>query len=417
MIATERVPQRHWASGPDQTLAGLRYVVLFGALETPALSALNDALSTIAAAGPHTRVALTPKPGKRLWNYDPAASPPVHQVPDAVANDGNAAVLRYIRQRPGGRHPLEVHVSPRHIAIDADHGIGDGRFTFELVSALFALCGGRTSPWVTNGDTSLALPRALFRRFGVHPSRVRTAWTCAAGLRSNHADRPTATSSGESVAWSPSPAVTVAQLTADAESAVNEWRCAKAEKAGSAAVWLCIVRQALRAAGLQMDDQVIMAFDCRRHLPKQQSAKGNFIIGLGIPCAVNETVPTFAPRLRELTVSAVPLAAMGVVATAALLRAGRKPATPSSREVGALASVMYTDVGHVTLLDDLPWRGHDERSYTALLEPAGPHSITVLNSRIGAARHISISFHDNVFDQRVIDGAAELLKDPIRLLT
>jgi len=139
MIATGRAPQRHWASGQDQAIAGLRYVVLFADLETPLPSELNDALSTIAAAGPHTRVALTPQPGRRLWSYDPRAPLSVYQLPDAVAKDGSAAVLQYIRRRPGFRHPLEVHVSQRQIAFDADHGLGDGRFVVELISALFAL--------------------------------------------------------------------------------------------------------------------------------------------------------------------------------------------------------------------------------------------------------------------------------------
>jgi len=114
-------------------------------LNTPALAELNDELSRIEAAGPHTRVALTPQPEKRIWTYDPAAPLPVHQLPDAVADDGSAAVLQYIRRRPGYRHPLEVHVSQRRIVIDADHGLGDGRFFLDLLSALLAVSGGRAS--------------------------------------------------------------------------------------------------------------------------------------------------------------------------------------------------------------------------------------------------------------------------------
>ena len=129
-------------------------------------------MTMIAAAGPHTRVALTPQPEKRIWTYDPAAPLPVHQLPDAVADDGSAAVLQYIRRRPGYRHPLEVHVSQRRIVIDADHGLGDGRFFLDLLSALLAVSGGRASQWVINDDTRLALPRALVATFGIHPARA-----------------------------------------------------------------------------------------------------------------------------------------------------------------------------------------------------------------------------------------------------
>jgi hypothetical protein len=409
--------QRHWASGEDQAFAGMRYVNLFADLETPRPSVVNRALSTIAAAGPHTRVALVPRPGRRLWSYDPAAPPFVHQLPDAVANDDSAAVLEYIRRRPGFRHPLEVHVSQRHIAFDVDHGLGDGRLVLELMSALFALSAGHTSRWVTCRDTRLALPRTLIRTFGIHPTRARMAWRCAARLRSNRTVLPDATSVSESVAWSPSPAVAVAHVNADAESSVNHWRCENADTPRSAAVWLYIVRHALLSAGLPMTDEVMVAFDCRRYLPKHLTANRNFAEGVLIPFAVNETLPTLGTRLRECTGSAVPLAVMGAISTRALLRAGKKPDTPPSRSVGTQASVTYTDIGHITSLDDLPWHGPDKRSFTGLLAPSGPEGITVLNTRIGGTRNMSISFHDNVFDRRVIDRAAEYLKDPIRFLT
>jgi hypothetical protein len=77
---------------------------------------------------------------------------------------------------------------------------------------------------------------------------------------------------------------------------------------------------------------------------------------------------------------------------------------------------MYTDMGHITTLDDLPWRGQDNRDHAGLLDPAGPDGITVYNTRIGDGRNISISFHDNVFDRGTIDLATEHLSHPTRFL-
>jgi hypothetical protein len=69
MIATGRVLQRHWASGPDQAIAGFRYVGLFADLETPRPTELTDALSGSRPRARHARVALTPQPGKRIrWS-------------------------------------------------------------------------------------------------------------------------------------------------------------------------------------------------------------------------------------------------------------------------------------------------------------------------------------------------------------
>jgi hypothetical protein len=372
-------------------------------------------VSAIAAAGAHTRVGLSPQTGKRIWTYDPSAPPSVHRLPDAVVSGGTAEVLQYIRHQTGARDPMELYISQRLIAFHADHGIGDGRFVLELLSSLFALSGGRTSPWVANNDTPLALPRALLRTFAIHPGRAREAWKFASGLRSA-CDAVRACPAGrESVAWSPSFAVTVAHIDADAESEVNEWHRANGLIAGRAAVWLYIVSRALRAAGLNVADTVIVAFDCHRHLPERFAHNGNFIVGLEIPVTDGTTLPVLSTRLREATESAVPLAAIGAFSARTLLRPGRKPPTPGTRIVDAPANVMYTDMGTITSLDHLPWTGRDRR-FTGLPDPAGPDSVTVLNTRIGNARNISISFHDNVFDRLVLGRAAEYLTDPIRLL-
>ncbi len=239
----------------------------------------------------------------------------------------------------------------------------------------------------------------------------------ATALGSSDADDSVATSA-ESAPWSPSFAVAVAHVNADIESEVESWRRANADNSGRAAIWLYIARRALWEAGVATTDRVMVAFDCRRYLRRGRTSNGNFAAGLEVPLAVNATLPEVNTRLKEITVSAVPLLGMGVVSARTLLRAGRKPSTtPDSCQVGVPAALMYTDVGHITSLDDAPWRQGGQQSYTGLLDPYSPNSITVLNSRIGIARNLSISFHDNVFDRRAIgEAAAYMSADPIRIL-
>jgi hypothetical protein len=404
---------RRAASGMDQLFVGMRYVVLYAGLEAPGVGVLNEALATIAAAGPHTRVGLNPQPGRRIWRYDPDVTVPVHRLPDAVANDA-AAVLEHIRRRPGYHAPLEVHVSQRVIALDIDHGLGDGLLGVNLIQALFAHSRGGTSSWVTDDETSLALPRALTRTFA-HPARLAMLWKYAAGLRSANADDP-GTASGQRVPWSPRPTVVIARVDADTEAAVNEWRRAHLEKSGSAAVWLYLARQALRTAGLRMTDRVTVAFDCRRYVPKLRTVNGNFIFGIDMPMAVDERLPAMMAKLRELTDAAVPLAAVGAVSARALLPHGRRPSGTSPCLADAPADVMYTDMGNLTVLEDLPWQGDGERLATALIDPAGPNSVTILNARLGAARTVAVSFHDNGVDRGIIETAASYLEHPIELL-
>ncbi len=398
-------------------LAGLRFVGLYSDLTVPDSSVLDAALGTIAAAGPHTRMALNPVPGKRLWSQRPAFPLTVQQIPDAVAAGDSASIMQYVRRQPGTHRPLEVFASQRHLAFDIDHGLGGGHFVVELVRALYDLSSGHRSPWLESDDATLALPRALVRTFGLHPARALSAWRCATALRAANVAANLPAAAGESVSWSPSPAVTIAYLGGEAEAAVNHWRLAHVEKPSSAALWLYIVRHALRAAGLPMTDSVVMAFDCRRYLPKGHTASSNFMIGLEFPFASDQSVTGLITLLRGFRDSALPLAQLGMASGRAVLRAGRKPNLPNGTTSGVQAALMYSDMGHISALDDLPWRGSGERSLTGLLDPATPNGVTVYCSRIGEARRVSMSFHDNVFERHVFDKAAEYLRDPVRLLS
>lgn len=403
-------PRRQWASGTDQVLAGMRYLGLFGELDMPSTAVLNTALASITGAGPHTRAGLTPRPGRRVWTYDPAGPVPVHRMPDSVVAAGNAAMLEHVRRRPDRRYPLEIHVAQRHIVLDIDHGLGDVSFALALLAEVFAHVQGGTTPWAAHDDTPLALPRALAHTFARHPARVLAVWKYLSHTRSRQS------AVGETVPWSPSFAVTVVRVDAGTEAAVNDWRRAHAAESGSAAVWLYIVRQALRTAGIRMQDKGTVAFDCRRYLPDKSTVNSNFMCGVQIPLSADDTPPTIAARLREVTDCAVPLAGIGAVAVRALFSA-RQTVAASRRTVGAPAELFYSDVGRIASLGHLPWIDRDAPFAIGLLDPGSPDSITVLNLRIGTERVMSISFHDNVFDRQAISALADCLTDPIRFLT
>lgn len=402
--------RRHWAGGTDRLLAGRRFTCLFSDLDVPPASVIADAMAELAAAGSHTRLALTPRRDRRIWSADRQCPIAVHELPDSVARDAPSAVLEYVRRLPGPRQPLTAHTSPRQLVLDLDHGLGDGRFAVDLTSALFARCRGGSTPWVSQGDTPLALPQALFHVFARHPGRVAAVWRQVAEIRS----RP-AVESGPTVPWSPSYAVALTRVDGAAERAVNQWCRAHGERPGSAAVWLHLVRQALSTAGIAMTPRAIVAFDCRRYQPDGQTANANFMIGLDIPAALEEPISVLAARLLGLMVSGTPLAGMAIVSAKAMLGLAADVAAPSVRRIGAPGEVMYSDMGLLTGLD-VPWRAGGVRLATGLLDPAGPNAITVLNTRADDTRALAISFHDNVFDRRLVERAAAALSDPMRML-
>jgi hypothetical protein len=410
------IPRRRWAGGTDQILLPGRYILVLGDVQTPDLSVFNEALRTIAAAGTHTRIGLIPRMDKRFWEYAPSRSWLVRQVPDTVDNEGTAAVLEHIRNRPGQRFPLEVNVSERHLAIEVDHGLGDGRFLMDLAASLLAVSRGEMPPWVTDPEPRAALLLALAHTFGRNPRRARRVWNTAVSLRSTDAV-VTDDADHRSVPWEPSFAVNVTQIGPDLEFEVNRWRRANAPSAGSAATWLYITRRALADAGVQMTDRVMVAFDCRRYLPEGRIPNGNFGAGLEIHAGADETLAGVGARLQEISASALPLAAMAAVSTLTQVRRRSPTGAPSRAYPGAPARLMYSDLGRARGLETAPFHSDGDQFFTGLLDPSGPDGITIFSARVSGGRSVSMSFHDNIFDRQLIaKAAAHIEQDPIRLL-
>lgn len=400
---------RQWISGTDRLLAGRRFVAAFGELNVPEPEALQAALSIVVEAGAHTRLRLTPDNKRRTWRTD-AALPPVWQLPRELTDV--ARVLEHVRAKSSARAPLELHVSDRTLVLDIDHGLGDGRFALQLTAALLAACRGELHPWLGEDDSPLLLPRAVWRTFAAHPHVLAAAGLYAANMRYGRA----AESAAEHIDWAPSFAVVVASINAEAVAAVENWRHRFVTPPSAAATWLQLVRRALYAAGLRMTDQVGFAFDCRRYLPPRTSVNGNFAIGLEVSSALNDPPSVVSARLQDLIRTGVPLAGMAAVSGRGLLPPKRGPSLKCRRPSTSFAEVMYTDMGTIATLEDAPWREGRPRSAAGLLDPAGSNSVTVLNTRVGRTRTVSLSFHDNVVDRGLVERAADFLINPLALL-
>lgn len=411
---TSVVHRTRWATGNDRLLAGSRFVAVFGELHVPPLEALADALDAILCAGPHTRIGLAPHPSKRFWRNEGSA-PPVFSLPEDIASGSLTTILEYVRCRPVERRQLEVHASDRYLVLDIDHGLGDAKLALDLTAAIFAHANGYRSPWVDSRDTPLALPRAMLSTFAHPPSRAVTALKGLANLRNRQ--KPDSVGTGQlGVSWAPSLAVSLAQIDADAEEAVEEWRRTSGENLSSASVWSYVARRALLAAGLDMQDRMMFAVDLRRYLPKGHAVNGNFVIGLPLSFSADETLPRFNTRVRGIVASAVPLAAQAAIAARAVVGARETSNSSTIRRGLHSAEVMYTDLGRITTLDAAPWRDARLCVATGLIDPAGPCSVTILNTKIGARRCISISYHDNVFGRGLMDTAANYMCDPVQFL-
>lgn len=403
-----------WVSGVDLMLQNTRYIGYLGGFDVPPQADIEAALRRVAEAGLHTRVAMEPAGTRRRWRR--ASSPlTVSRVPADVAEGGPDRLLEYIRNRPGTRAQVEVHMTDDQLVVDTQHGLGDGRLFVDLVSALVGLAGGEEPRWVTTPDTRGAAFKALVNTFARQPKRLRDVVAQAQSLRAAYRPEPDH-ELGSAQPWSPSWAVETAHLDAEAEAEVEKWRKTEAPGCGSGAVWLYATRRALAEAGLPMTGRVQVAFDCRRYLRKGMSANGNFATGVELPVDVDAPVSVVGARMREVTGSALPIAFMSAASAYVQLRPQVAP--PVTEFVpNAPARVMYSDMGRLAPCDGFPWRASGSSVFAGLLDPSGPDGVTVLNGVVNRERTLSISFHDNVFDRATMNRAAKLLADePLRLI-
>ncbi|WP_157681579.1 hypothetical protein [Mycobacterium sp. JS623] len=308
-----------------------------------------------------------------------------------------------------------MFTSRNHVVFDIDHGLGDGRFAMELLEAVFDLVSGNRHAWVEKRTTPMALPRAVITTFGRHPSRALMAVRRAAKLRYAAQDDQ-GSDARQHVPWASSLAVRIVHVDAATEEQVENWRRSHPDTPGSAAVWLYVVRKALRAVGIPVRERALVAFDSRRYLAQRHAVKGNFIVGLSFPIAADEPPEEIDDQIRGLIDAGVPLAAQAAIGIRSLIGGGGETVMPTARKTHAPADIMFTDLGRIPYLDNAPWQDPEKRTITALIDPAGPHSLTILNGRVKSVRDIAITFHDNVFDGALIDDAARLMTNPMQFL-
>ncbi|WP_179467627.1 hypothetical protein [Mycolicibacterium vinylchloridicum] len=393
-------------------MAGTRYVGCLENVVVPQRDLVAAALDIITRSGPHTRLGLTPDARAWRWSWAAESAPEIRELPSEVADRGTTAVLEYIRNLMVPRGPVDVYLSDRHIAFDIDHGLGDARLYIDCVTTLFELIRGAGSSWLRDRDTPIPVIHALAHTFA-NPSRLRSAWTEARQRATPVRSRSAA---GAPAAPPPSAAVQVIHVDAATEREVDDWRAADGAGVSRAVAWLVIVRTALAQAGLPLTDALRLVVDCRRYLRPHDRVNANFISGLSVQAGLDAPVGAIDAAVKARLDAALPLLALTSTSArnlAAPLSATRAQRAPADTPV----ELAYSDVGRLSPFEHLPWLPDRPRSINAALQPWAPADISVFSGTIGRERSITVSYHDDVHDSRLLQEAAEVIRtDPIRLL-
>jgi hypothetical protein len=118
-------------------------------------------------------------------------------------------------------------------------------------------------------------------------------------------------------------------------------------------------------------------------------------------------------------VSGHPLLTLSAISAKATVASvlGRSHATVAEASVGIKphAFVSYSDIGRLPNSDEIRWTG--DQLCVAATDPYGAEGIAFLGAEIDGRRHLSVTFHSNVFDTETIKGVLRAVAcDPTALL-
>lgn len=405
-------------TGSDLLLSRSRYIAINAPLVMPPIHVVREAMRAIGAAGPHTRLGIQPDPARRTWNVDHGADfgDLVRPIEPHLAALDPAELVTELRNAPGERPPMTVHVGPTQLVIDVHHGLGDALIFKELSAAIFAYARDVESEWVNTRDSPRPAMAATWHTFIRRPRGIADALRVARTIGGPQpapdvidAEQVGANRDGEPQARR---GLRICQIDRQVDAEVNRWRKSHAPGVSTASLWAYLIYQAAVRADIDLLPSIRVAVDCRRYLPPGRRYNGNFAAGLIVAMNENDTVADVGDRIEKLTSSGAPLLALVGVGGLVLMypKLNSHKGMPTTTGV----SLLISDVGRMPD-DDVSWASDDHRCYAALLDPADASSVSVLNASVGGCRTVSISFFEGVLDQQ-IDSMAALLADPIALL-
>jgi hypothetical protein len=404
----------------DQLLRGDPVVGVLGPMRVPPREAIVRAVRTIAAAGPHTRVALGFDPDAKFWRLDPAnleewCEEVVVSVPPV---DAESVVALANRQAwlLDAQHPLRIVLAGDYIIQVNDHALGDGVLFVDRLAAIISLgTGARTLPeWVRTVPAPHPLRRAV-RHTLAHRGAV------AALIAERRADRAhvrahPAESAGVPVEWRPEMSVVATRIPA---TRMAGFKAAARETTATLSASLVVaLRRALNGEGVPLSRDPMVIYNLRRYLPDGESAvSGNFVSGLLVRAGNPNDPVSVSEAMRVQIESARPLAALVVgVVKAALV------GVPSRlwRSVGdrPSANLVFNNLGRAETFDGLPWTtSPDDRTCAIITRPGGPEDVTILMVMVSGVLHVTASFHSNVLDEAAVGRALDrFAADPVSLL-
>lgn len=418
------MPQRksgstYASSELDRTFAPAQTLAVIGPVVGLDEDAVRAMLTAAEKASPTSRIRVDARADRRHWDYreNIASGTAVTSRPD-LATDDLGELMDRVRTRPGERAPVEIVLSGDYVVVHYSHGVGDGQMGVTMVGAAASDPGHAMAVSMAPSLPRNATWSAVRRHFGSTPSAARDFRR----LRAHHKRRESAPATRRIEHWAESKTTRAAYMSPEQVAALRAWGKEHAPGATSASVSVALVIAALRSEGVDLDEHVMILFNCRRYLDASHRAEhGNFAIGIPVKLPTLPTPGDVATVMKEVIDSGWPVAVLAMADAKAAVTGHRTSAPPPADDVVVVPErprLAVSDLGTLSLYDHLTWRDDGRpRQMTAALEPDGPDGISVLISQVQGGRSYSASFCGGMIDVAVVDRAlARACADPVALL-
>jgi hypothetical protein len=403
----------------DVARAHSRTVTAIGPMTLLSGPELQERLHQYTRTGFGKRMTTVPSTKSMRW-AQPAQTPvpPLLTYP-AVGRSGiDDTLTEFARDTARYLHGTAIGTAGEYLLMSLNHGWGDGHLTLRMNQVM-------TAPGVfasSRKERRAPLLTALATFFGEHPA---AAWQVLKHPR----PAPPSTDSGgltpgDQRPWTPSPRHVSASTPLSVIDDIRRWREETGARVSVSAVFFAATLREMQRQNIAVSNQVFTLFDCRRYLRGMNDVievGNNFVAGMDLHVGAVPSPADLNRAIRETADSGRPLLSLTLsgltTALATGRRGGRKFDVPTSVDSSPVARISFSDVGSIPFPESLWTDGVSERFFNCLSEPAEPDGMVVNFFQAGGAMHISVSFHDNVFDAAQLKAVVDAVTaNPLREL-
>jgi hypothetical protein len=351
-------------------------------------------LNWMAARGPRYRVGLVPSTTSRTWDFCHEPGSWCTQSFDISGQQSMQEILDYVVGEPL-RRPISVSQAGEYLCVVCDHGIGDMNIVMEVCATLMGklpYTGLRkplaapmmTNPWfATLFDAAKVTPR-LFVKDAI--GLLKPAWSFFRSYVAALINRPHVVPSGPTgdqdekyvAVWSKSDPEFIEE--------VREYRDSKHPNASVKAILMLRICRALQECGVSLSDELEVAVDMRRFLPRDKFTLANFFAIGRVNIGAQPSVDDFAAALRLMVGSVSTLFRLAgylAVNRAEMLfaRRTRKTEQPVRGPAKADQSILtISDHSNSPFVTSLAWARPDDFEIASAVPPTGRSHISVATS-------------------------------------